>query len=78
MAGDSESPAAAQHAVFAYLDLRIYDGTLDRMHHALYEACREHAGRDASPTAGIIDSQSVKSAEKGGRASIRPGSTQAS
>jgi transposase len=27
---------------FAYLDLWIYDGTLDRMHYALYEACREH------------------------------------
>jgi transposase len=64
--------------VFAYLDLWIYDGTLDRMHHALYEACREQAGRAASPTACIIDSQSVKSAEKGGPASIHPGSTQAS
>ena len=52
--------------VFAYLDLWIYDGTLDRMHYALYEACREQAGREASPTACIIDSQSVKSAEKGG------------
>ncbi len=63
--------------VFAYLDLWIYDGTLDRMHCALYEACREQAGREASPTACIIDSQSVKSAEKGGRASIHLGSTQA-
>src|ERR1700730_6461778 len=64
--------------VFAYLDLWIYDGTLDRMHYALYEACREQAGREASPTACIIDSQSVKSAEKGGRTSIHLGSTQAS
>ena len=40
--------------VFAYLDLWIYDGTLDRMHYALYEACREQAGREASPTACII------------------------
>ena len=57
--------------VFAYLDLWIYDGTLDRMHHALYEACREQASRDPSPTTCIIDSQSVKSAEKGGHALIR-------
>ena len=57
--------------VFDYLDLWIYNGTLDRIHHALYEKCREQAGREASPTACIIDSQSVKSAEKGGRASIR-------
>jgi len=43
-----------------------YDGTLDRLHHALYVKCREMAGREPSPTAAIIDSQSVKSAEKGG------------
>ncbi len=42
------------------------DGTLERIHHALYVRCRELAGREASPTAAIIDSQSVKSAEKGG------------
>jgi transposase len=47
------------------------DGTLDRIHHALYVLCRELAGRDASPTAAIIDSQSVKSAEKGGSRSTR-------
>jgi transposase len=40
------------------------DGTLDRIHHALYVECREKAEREASPTACIIDSQSVKSAEK--------------
>jgi transposase len=44
------------------------DGTLDRIHHALYVKCRERAGREASPTAAIIDSQSVKTAEKGGGA----------
>lgn len=42
------------------------DRTLDRLHHALYVQCREQAGREASATAGIIDSQSVKGAEKGG------------
>ena len=54
-----------------------YDGTIDRIHHALYVKCREVAGREASPTAAIIDSQSVKSAEKGGRALIRPVTTPA-
>ena len=48
------------------------DGTLDRIHHALYIQCRELAERKASPTAAIIDSQSVKSAEKGGSRVIRP------
>ena len=55
--------------VHGYLDLWNWDGTLDRIHHALYVNCREKAGREASPTAAIIDSQSVKSAEKGGAAS---------
>jgi transposase len=52
--------------VHGYFDLWNWDGTLDRIHHALYVRCRETAERDASPTAAIIDSQSVKSAEKGG------------
>ena len=47
------------------------DGTLGRLHHALYVRCREQVDRQASPTAAIIDSQSVKSAEKGGVGSIR-------
>src|SRR6202451_3890438 len=53
-------------SVYDYFDLWAYDGTLARIHHALYERCREQAQREASPTAAIIDSQSVKSAEKGG------------
>ena len=52
--------------LYDYFDLWSWDGTLDRIHHALYVECRERAGREASPTAAIIDSQSVKSAEKGG------------
>src|SRR6201987_5989226 len=53
-----------------------HDGTLARIHHALYVKCREMAERQGSPTVGIIDSQSVRSAEKGGvrlprRASMR-------
>ena len=47
-----------------------HDGTLDRLHHALYVRCREQADREASPTAAIIDSQSIKGAEKGGRGLI--------
>ena len=57
--------------VWHYLDLWSYDGTLERIHHELYVKCREKAGREASPTAAIIDSQSVKSAEKGGRKLMR-------
>ena len=53
--------------LFDYLDLWSWDGTLERIHHELYVKCREREEREASPTAAIIDSQSVKSAEKGGR-----------
>ena len=63
--------------LFDYLDLWSYDGTLDRIHHALYVECREKGEREASPTAAIIDSQSVKSAERGGLASIRMAMMQA-
>src|SRR5205085_4069106 len=54
-----------------YFMLWEWDGTLERIHHALYVAVREHEGREASPTAAIIDSQSVKGTPKGGRRSIR-------
>jgi transposase len=57
--------------LYDYFDLWSYDGTLGRIHEALYGKCREQAEREASPTAAIIDSQSVKSAEKGGSASTR-------
>ena len=59
--------------IHGYFDLWTYDGTLHRMHRVLYQQCREQAQREASPTVAIIDSQSVKSAEKGGRALIRTG-----
>jgi transposase len=59
------------------------DRTLDRIHHVLYVRCREQAGREASPTVAIVDSQSVKSADlgrkrrtKGGFRSTRQGMTQ--
>ena len=61
----------ARSTLYDYFDLWSYDGTLDRLHDMLYVKCREQVGRDASPTAAILDSQSVKSAEKGGVASIR-------
>src|SRR5260370_39751815 len=64
-------------SVYGYFALWTYDGTLERIHYALYEQCRERAQREASPTAAIIDSQSVKSAETGGRALIRMGTVRA-
>ena len=63
--------------LFDYFDLWTWNGTLDRIHHTLYVKCREAMGREASPTACVIDSQSVKGAEKGGVASIRTATTRA-
>src|ERR1700716_3544791 len=64
-------------SVYGYFDLWTYDGTLERIHYALYQQCREREQREASPTAAIIDSQSVKSAEKGGRSLTRTGTMRA-
>ena len=50
--------------LYDYFDLWSWDRTLDLIHHELYVKCREAIGREASPTAAVIDSQSVKSAEK--------------
>lgn len=44
------------------------DGTLDRLHAQLRSHVRQQAGRDLNPSAVILDSQSVKTAEKGGHA----------
>jgi Transposase and inactivated derivatives len=42
------------------------DGTWGRINHHLLMAAREAAGREASPSAGVIDSPSVKTTEAGG------------
>ncbi len=42
------------------------DGTWEAIWSALYVLLREREGREASPSAGIVDSQTIKSAEKGG------------
>jgi transposase len=68
---DIPKDLAKRSTVHGYFTRWDYDGTLDRIHHALYIECRELGERSASPTAAVIDSQSVKSAEKGGPASTR-------
>jgi transposase len=55
-------PKSTAHDYFILLDR---SGALARMHEALYVAVREAAGREASPSVAIIDSQSAKAAQKG-------------
>ena len=63
--------------VHDYLELWNWDGTLERIHHALYVAQREEEGREASPTVAIIDSQTAKGAQKGGLGLILRATTRA-
>lgn len=56
-------PKSTAHVYFALWD---WDGTLERIHAALYVAVREREGREASPSAAVLDSQSAKAAQKGG------------
>jgi hypothetical protein len=56
------APKSTAHDYFVLLDC---SGALQRMYEALYIMAREQAGKEASLTAAIIDSQSVKAAQKG-------------
>jgi hypothetical protein len=74
--GDAERPAAEEHGARLSRTWN-WDGTLERIHHALYVAVREQEGREASPTTAIIDSQTAKGAQKGGLGSILRATTRA-
>jgi transposase len=52
--------------VYHYFRLWRDAGIFERLNHSLREEVRERAGRDRQPSGAIIDSQSVKTTEKGG------------
>jgi putative transposase len=71
--GESEVPVAdeaefvgCEQAIYGYFHAFLRAGVWENMRHHLVVMLREREGREASPTAAILDTQSVKTTERGG------------
>jgi putative transposase len=63
----NESPFVdCERTIYGYMRAFLRDGVWESIRHHFVVMLREGAGREASPTAAIIDTQSVKTTESGG------------
>jgi len=71
LAASAKLPSTQEHGLSLVLGMAARD-VFEALNHALLMIDRERSGRSASPSAGIIDSQSVKTTKPEARVATTP------